>query len=184
MALFTNRLRLFTALPLAAWPVIFVCISLCFAVSDTGLSVEKAEDGGRVVKCPYCGRYMKVGKVRGDAVETVERQVKAGLLGRDMASADGAKERESINVLIFRWEERQGGELSVEKPASVGFHMHLMVGSTLRKVYVFDEYQQSLSENVLSAGKFFRRGMIWVTADDLSREGVENGLSRLLGEGR
>jgi hypothetical protein len=54
-----------------------------------------------------------------------------------------------------------------------------MEGATVGKVFVFDESQQALSQNVLGIGKFFKRGGKWVTSEDLSNEGIEAGLNYL-----
>jgi hypothetical protein len=45
-------------------------------------------------------------------------------------------------------------------------------------VYVFEETQQPLSENVLDLPAFVKRGAKWVTAGELAREGVHKAVDR------
>ena len=47
-----------------------------------------------------------------------------------------------------------------------------MTRSGLVKVFVFDETQQPLSENIFRFFTFLRRKARWITAEELSREGV------------
>jgi len=58
--------------------------------------------------------------------------------------------------------------------------MHLFENNTLKQIFVFDENQQALTENLLGIGKFFKRGGKWITAEALSKEGVEKGLDALV----
>jgi hypothetical protein len=82
-------------------------------------------------------------------------------------------------VLVYRFQERRGGNFSVERPASVGYHVHLMAHGGLVKVFVFDETQQPLSDNVLRFFTFLRRGAKWITAEALAREGVDKALDSM-----
>jgi len=77
-----------------------------------------------------------------------------------------------LNVLVYRFQERQGGNFSLVKPASVGFHVHLFENSVLTDVFVFDETQQPLSDNLFRIFTFLQRGATWITAGELAREGV------------
>jgi hypothetical protein len=84
--------------------------------------------------------------------------------------------------LIFRYDERVGGNLGVDRPAGVGFHMHLIEKNVLKRTFIFDEDQQSLTENLFNMGKFFRRGAKWVTAEELSQDAIGQGLDVILEE--
>lgn len=67
------------------------------------------------------------------------------------------------------------------QPASVVIDLYLIDVNNkriVRRVH-FDETQKPLSENVLEAGKFFKRGGKWVSAMDLADEALENGLMEL-----
>lgn len=77
--------------------------------------------------------------------------------------------------------ERDGSEMSVRTPASVILDLFLVdvKGQTLAGRYHFDETQLSLTENLLDAGKFVKRGGKWITAAQLAGEGIAEGLTEL-----
>ena len=65
----------------------------------------------------------------------------------------------------------------MERPASVGFHVHLFDENGLVKVFVFDETQRPLSENIFGFFTFLRRKARWITVEELGREGVGKAVS-------
>jgi hypothetical protein len=102
---------------------------------------------------------------------------------RDLAS-DFAREIGVEYVMagvLDNYIERKGGAGGIERPASVGFSIYLLHAPTGSVVFEgsFNETQQSLSENVLAAGTFFRRGARWVTAAQLAREGINDILEEI-----
>ena len=82
---------------------------------------------------------------------------------------------------LFRYEERIGSRIGAEKPASVGFDIHLLRVRDGKRVWdgKFDETQQALSENLLKLGAFVRRGAAWLKAEELSSVGLDEILKRL-----
>jgi len=84
---------------------------------------------------------------------------------------------------LFRFEERVGSRIGVDKPASVGFDIHLLRVRDGKRVWdgKFDETQQALSENLLKIGSFVRRGGAWLKAEELSSVGMDEMLKRLPG---
>jgi hypothetical protein len=84
---------------------------------------------------------------------------------------------------LFRFEERVGSSLGVEKPASVAFDLHLLRLRDGVAVWKgkFDETQKPLSENLLKIGSFFRRRASWLTAEGLSSVGMDEILRKLPG---
>ncbi|HSB04519.1 MAG TPA: hypothetical protein VLK23_04935 [Thermodesulfobacteriota bacterium] len=82
--------------------------------------------------------------------------------------------------IIFRFEERVGSSLGVEKPASVAFDLHLFRMRDGKKVWDggFDETQRPLSENLFQIGSFFRRKAKWLTAEELAVVGMEEVLKK------
>jgi hypothetical protein len=74
--------------------------------------------------------------------------------------------------------QRDGSEMSVRDAASVTMDLFLVnVGeASLAGRFHFEETQLSLTENILDAGKFMRRGAKWITAQELAREGIDRGL--------
>ena len=84
---------------------------------------------------------------------------------------------------LFRFEERIGSHIGAEKPASVGFDIHLLRMRDGKRVWdgKFDETQQALSENLLKIGSFVRRKASWLTAEELSSVGMDEMLKRFPG---
>ena len=76
---------------------------------------------------------------------------------------------------VFAYEERRGGPLAVDRPATVGFTASLISipdGKTLWTGNYF-ERQQSLTENIALFPLFWKRHGQWLTARELAEYGVE-----------
>ena len=84
---------------------------------------------------------------------------------------------------LFRFEERIGSRIGADRPASVGFDVHLFRLTDERMVWEgkFDETQRPLSENLFKIGSFFRRKASWLTAEELASVGMDEMLRRLPG---
>ncbi len=162
---------------------VFAADLVC-AIGDLGIVVEKMEGTGEVKKCAYCGRFMKVGTIPKSADVTLNNILRESFAARDVGYRDDKNNGNYINLLIFRYEERVGGNLGVDKPAGLGFHMHLMENDVLKRVFAFDEDQQPLSENLFNLNKFLRRGAKWLTVEELSRDAINQGLDVILEEYR
>ena len=76
--------------------------------------------------------------------------------------------------ILENYIERVGNARGIERPASVSFRLYLMHAATGSVVFEgsFNERQQSLFENILKASTFFKRGARWLTAGELSRDGI------------
>lgn len=76
---------------------------------------------------------------------------------------------------LWRFDERQGGTMTVQNPASVAFAVFLVDVESGQIAWqgIFDKTQTSLSENLLDAPLFIAKGMRWVTAQELASYGVE-----------
>jgi hypothetical protein len=82
---------------------------------------------------------------------------------------------------VFEWREREGGEWGVDQPARVVLDLYL-VDVRQKKLldrFHFEREQQALSENLFNVKRFFQRQGRWVTAFDLAREGLDQGLTEL-----
>jgi hypothetical protein len=94
------------------------------------------------------------------------------------------KELEANFVMVgfvFRFEQRVGSAAGVEKPASVGFDVHLLRLRDGKVVWTgkFDETQRPLSEDMRKIGSFLRRGGVWLTAEELASDGMSEILKKL-----
>ena len=75
---------------------------------------------------------------------------------------------------VYRYTEREGYNYSVEHPASVFFEIHLIKtidGSIIWRGF-FDKTQKSLMEDVFQISSFFKGGGKWMTARQLTEQGV------------
>lgn len=76
---------------------------------------------------------------------------------------------------LFRYQERVGSAYAVQKPASVAFDLHLMRvkdGNMVWKAQ-WDYTQKSLTENLLELNRFVKSNLRWVTAEELSLQGLK-----------
>jgi len=174
---------------------------------------ERIEDPARGAVCPICKSAYRSGGIKADAENILNRLLaqKIEALGTfrivpsdrvDEAIARmGRKELEEKAMLlaprlgkevgaefvlfgfVFRFEERVGSSLGVEKPASVGFDLHLfrVRDGVILWMMTFDETQKPLSDNVLNLGSFVRRGASWAKAEELASAGVGEILKKLPG---
>lgn len=159
-------------------------------------------EGKRFVEDPISGRMFLAGESAANAwreltdliyqkladvpqlelvpLNKVERATKREAFERDpMTSALKIGEVFGVDGVVlgwgFRYEERVGSAISVERPASVSFAMHLVgvkEGSILWSG-LFQETQQPLSENILKLGSFLRRGGFWLKARSLASVGMD-----------
>ena len=163
-----------------------VTLALAFAVpavysfGDLGTVVERIKDEN-AIRCPVCGRAINPGVIHTDAAAIVKEKLKTALTDRDVGYSEGARKGQPyVHVLIYRFQERKGGNYAAEKSASVAFHMHLMKDGVLGKVFEYSEEQKALTDNLFTVGKFLKRGGKWVTADELAEEGINAGLNQFI----
>jgi TolB-like protein len=119
-------------------------------------------------------------------ITLVDYELSAEVYARTAASGPGAlpeilqKTGRELNVAgilvgyVFRYRERKGYPYSVEKPASAAFDLHLVRVKDGVIVWrgAFDKTQSSLMENVFQLSSFFSGGGKWVTAKELSADGL------------
>ncbi len=136
-----------------------------------------------VVEAAFVRRLQKSGRfdlLPGDRVQAVYQRIEAASLkqtarqilkavGEDL-QADGV-----VAGYVYRFRERRGYSYAAERPASVAFEMHLIRSSDGASVWrgIFDHTQTSLMENVLRVGTFYRERGRWVTAEELTDEGMD-----------
>ncbi len=164
-----------------------------------------------LVRCPGCEGYTAVGEVGPEGPEIITNLFRRRLIsnGYSLVSQEIvakalsdygrleerpealaqrlAPELTADSVLmgwVFRYRERVGSAWGVQQPASVAFVAVLIDGGTGTLLWrrKFDETQQPLSENVLNAASFIRRGGRWLTAKQLAADGVGRVLLTFPGE--
>jgi len=81
---------------------------------------------------------------------------------------------------VVYWREREGSSAGVTAPASVALELYLINVKQERMTRArYEETQQSLMENLATAGKFASRGGKWVTALRLASDGLDIKLTEL-----
>jgi len=82
---------------------------------------------------------------------------------------------------ILEWREREGGEWGVIEPARVVMELTLLDVGNQRVLhrYHFEETQRSLFEDLFRVRTFFHRGGKWLTAQELLRDGLREGLREM-----
>ncbi len=175
--------------------------------------IERVNDPGRGAVCPVCKAVYRPGDILAGSRNTLTRllqekmeamdrfailpteKVEEALSQSDRNQFELKPLRSSIqfgktlNVdfifvgFVFRFEERIGSHIGAEKPASVGFDVHLIRLRDEKTVWAgrFDETQKALSENLLKIGSFFRRKASWLTAEELSSVGMDEMLKKFPG---
>jgi hypothetical protein len=175
--------------------------------------VERIEDPSRGAVCPICKGVYRKGGILPDARNTLTRllqekmeavgtfkvlpaeKVQEALSQSDKRQFDLTPTRSSIRLgktlnmdfifvgFLFRFEERIGSSIGAEKPASVGFDIHLIRLRDEKRLWdgKFDETQKPLSENLFKIGSFVRRRASWLTAEELSSVGMDEMLRRFPG---
>ncbi|WP_310601286.1 hypothetical protein [Desulfobulbus sp.] len=80
-----------------------------------------------------------------------------------------------LETTLSRYVERVGSEYGVKQPAAVTFAYKLYEVKEGRVLCHgrFDEQQQSLMENLLNLPKTQSRGLVWLTAEELARDGLK-----------
>ena len=184
-----------------------------FSLAILPFIVEKVEDRARGAVCPVCGGHYGRGNVlagsqiyltrllqeKMEATGTFKllppEGVEEALSNRDQRQFDLNPMRSSIQLgkeldvdfiligFLYRFEQRVGSSFGVDKPASVGFDVHLVRLKDGKIVWTgkFDETQRPLSENLLKMGSFVRRKAHWLTAEELSSVGMDEMLTRFPG---
>lgn len=80
-----------------------------------------------------------------------------------------------LDVTLSRYSERDGGDYGVKQPAAVTFAYRLYEVDEGRVLCHgrFDERQQAVMENLLTLPKAQKRGLTWLTAEALARDGLQ-----------
>ncbi len=85
-----------------------------------------------------------------------------------------------VPQLMF-YRERAGGDWGVSEPASVIMYVFLLdvKNQGIARRFSFDETQAALSDNLLDAGTFFKRGGKWITAEQMAAEAIKEAVREL-----
>ena len=97
---------------------------------------------------------------------------------RTTAAVTICRTKRADAILLFtlqRFTEREGSEYSIVSPASVAFDYKLLHAETGQVLCsgVFSETQQPLLDNMFQFFKKAQRGVKWLTAEELVRDGFQ-----------
>lgn len=83
--------------------------------------------------------------------------------------------------VVWRYQERVGSAMAASDPASVAFSMFVVEVASGKLVWQasFDKTQTALSENLFDTPMYLKKGMKWLTVEELSSYGVERALRPL-----
>lgn len=97
--------------------------------------------------------------------------------------AYGKKEGAQLLLIpqVLDWHEREGSKAGVTQSAHVRVEFFLLKvdEGTLMNRSIYEEKQVGLTENLLTVGSFFKRGGAWVTAEDLTVDGMRKAVKEL-----
>ena len=82
---------------------------------------------------------------------------------------------------VLDWHQREGSKAGVTESAHVRVEFFLLKvddGSLMNRS-IFEEKQVGLTENLLTVGSFFKRRGTWVTAEDLTVDGMRKAVKDL-----
>lgn len=84
---------------------------------------------------------------------------------------------------VTKYTDRVGEKYGVSRPASVGFVFYLFSAKDGSIIWTgsYRETQTALSENLFNIRLFLKRGMKWLTADELAKWGVSETLKNFPG---
>jgi hypothetical protein len=115
----------------------------------------------------------------------VFQRLRRAKMGQDLAKAVAETGRKlgAEAVLIghlYRFRQLVGGAASAESPASVAFDLAMVRVKDAQVIWKnsFDETQQSLSENLFNIEQYLKTGLRWLTAQELSRLGMDQLMQR------
>jgi len=170
--------------------VVVTCIAVLPArtVVDFDQTVSAAEgkalqDGVQILNVLLREQLKNTGNlvfITAAQVEAIEEQ--SGGEGRP--SQELVAKRFSCNLILettlVRYADRVGGQYGAKEPAAVTFSYKLHEVETGRVLCHgrFEERQQSVMENLLALGKARSRGLTWITAEEMLREGLKEKLEK------
>lgn len=96
-----------------------------------------------------------------------------------LAICRAAKADAVLLLTLHRFHEREGSEYSIVSPAAVEFDYKLIHGATGQSLCsgIFSETQQPLLDDIFQFFKKAKRGVRWLSAEELAREGFSQKIS-------
>ena len=107
--------------------ICLIALGICLLSTPglaAGLYVERLQNPDIAI-CPYCHRVIAPGGIHQNAEDILETEFGGSLEEQGITYTTKPGQATYLNVFVYRFQERRGGNFSVVRPASVGFHVHL-----------------------------------------------------------
>lgn len=157
-----------------------VICPLCTSAFVTGRIQEGAE---KIVEDIFINKLRDFKEVRvlpSERIQAVYKRVAAESLRKpllDVLKKIGEETGADILAVgyIYRYTERVGYDYSVKQPASVAYEIYMINPSDKSIIWrgIFDKTQKSLMEDLFQISSFFGGGGKWLTAEQLSKQGMD-----------
>jgi hypothetical protein len=156
-----------------------VICPLCGIGYSSGKIVKGSEKVVEEIFVDKLHEFKEVELIPPDKVQSVYKRIASESLKEPLLNILKKVGRElGADVLavgyVYRYTERVGYEYSSEHPASVSFEIHLIKtidGSIIWRGF-FDKTQKSLMEDVFQISSFVKGGGKWMTAQQLTEQGM------------
>ena len=157
-----------------------VICPLCTSSFVTGRIQEGAEKVVEDIFVNKLGDFKEVRILPSERLQAVYKRVAAEHLRKpllDVLKKIGEETGVDILVVgyIYRYTERVGYDYSVKQPASVAYEIYMINPADKSIIWrgIFDKTQKSLMEDLFQISSFFRGGGKWLTAEQLSKQGMD-----------
>ncbi len=157
-----------------------VVCPLCTSASVAGKIQEGAEKIVENIFVNKLGEFKEVRVLPSERLQAVYKRVAAESLRKpllDVLNKVGQETGADILAVgyIYRYTERVGYDYSVKQPASVAYEIYMVNPSDKSIIWrgIFDKTQKSLMEDLFQISSFFRGGGKWLTAEQLSKQGMD-----------
>lgn len=124
------------------------------------------------------GGNERVVMVNDGMLDKYNPSIKGGRFGAVKAVSQDLGCQTALLTTVSRFKQRQGGEMAVDAPASVAFDLKMIDTQEGRVIWSgsFSETQEALLENLFSLKKAEKRGLRWITVEELAEHGLKERL--------
>lgn len=158
---------------------IVIC-PLCSTGYSSGRILKGAEKTVEDVFVEKVSELKEIQIIPPDKVQSVYKRISSESLKKpllDVLKKVGGELGADVLALgyIYRYTERVGSSIGVDRPASVAFEIYMIKpidGSTIWRG-IFDKTQKSLTEDLYQISSFYKGGGKWLTAQQLSKQGMD-----------
>jgi hypothetical protein len=165
-----------------------VICPLCGAVYFGGKIVKGGEKVVEELLMEKLKDFKEIEIISQEKVEGIYKRISAESLKMpltEIVKKTGAELAADIIVVgyVFRYVERIGYDYSAEKPASVAFEINFINPKDGSMIWrgVFDKTQKSLMEDVLQIASFYKGHGKWLTARELTKQGMNQAFKKFSG---